>query len=110
MVWDVLLDFKGTLGFLVSRLGWGGPDSWQVSLVQGPSPGPQDTVSFCSELLSAGRQVGGDKKKSGKAVHSVECVLQTSGRNHCDFCFLSFELITVLLLESGGTSLFILEK
>lgn len=78
--------------------------------MQGPSPGLQDIISFCSEHLSAGRQVGEDKINLEKAVHSVERDLQTSGRNHCDFCFLSFELITVLLLESGGTSPFILEK
>lgn len=32
---------------------------------------------------------------------------QMSGRNYCDFCFLgSFELITMLLLQSGEKSIF----
>lgn len=101
---------KGPWGSWSPDLGGGDQIAGRCPSCRDLPPAPRiQSLSARSFFRQEGRWVG-IKKKSGKAVQSVECVLQTSGRNHCDFCFLSFELITVLLLESGGTSPFILEK
>lgn len=89
----------------------GGGHQIQAGVTPGrdPPPGLWGVICYCLEGGQEGRWVQKKKKIWKGSCQNVEYVFQTSGRNYCDFCFLSFELVTMLVLQSGGKS-FILEK